>query len=57
VRQPLRAMAREAVDLLIAPREPGAAAGPQRVVPHDLVVRDSTSASSTRARPAPRRKS
>ena len=55
VRQPLQAMAREAVDLLIAPREPGAAAG-QRVVPHELVVRDSTSASSTRGHRAPRRK-
>jgi LacI family transcriptional regulator len=55
VRQPLLAMAREAVDLLIAPREPGAA-GPQRVVAHDLVVRDSTSASSTRGRPPARRK-
>jgi LacI family transcriptional regulator len=48
VLQPTVAMARMAVDLLIAPRTPDAATAAgtslQRVLPHELVVRDSTSA-------------
>jgi len=42
VRQPVAQMARSAVELLIAPAEPEAPA--PRVLPHELLVRDSTSA-------------
>jgi LacI family transcriptional regulator len=53
VRQPMEEMARVAVDMLIA-RDPGdSASGPapsqHRVLPHQLLVRDSTSAPSAKS--------
>ncbi len=49
VRQPIEDMARMAVDLLVAPPADGAV---NRVLMHELVVRDSTAAPSGRARRA-----
>lgn len=54
VRQPIEGMARMAVDLLVQPSPSsdgaGAAQGLERVLPHELVVRDSTAALPGRAR-------
>ena len=44
VRQPMDEMARAAVEMLIASNRGGDKQAPHRVLPHELVVRDSTSA-------------
>jgi LacI family transcriptional regulator len=60
MRQPTLAMAAAAVDLLIGPPTvegtPGtrASAAVQRVLPHELIVRDSTAAPTRPARRTPR---
>jgi LacI family transcriptional regulator len=57
VRQPMDGMARAAVEMLIAANrldEPIPAAGVHRVLPHELVVRDSTSAPAAKAATASR---
>lgn len=54
VRQPVAAMARSAVELLIAPPESEGQGPPRRVLAHELLVRDSTSALPT---PPSRRRS
>ena len=59
VRQPMDGMARAAVEMLIAAnRADGAVpvAGVHRVLPHELVVRDSTSAPAIKASTVARRR-
>jgi LacI family transcriptional regulator len=56
VRQPVEAMARMAVDLLVSPPPPLSGAIAERVLPHELVVRDSTAALAPRTRRGAARK-
>lgn len=52
VRQPVEDMARMAVDLLVAPSGAAASEPAERVLPYQLVVRDSTAARRRRRSPA-----